>query len=360
LLAQPHYQPKNDPNGYAESWHATVEQQLNKNTTLDIAYVGVSGKHLPTLGDYNEAAPQPSTCQNGSVATCLTVQQRRPLQTFAGIEVAFGGGDSIYHALQVKLEHRYASGLYLLNSFTWEHAIDNASGTLENNNGDSNFLTYRNPNYDRGRSSYDQPLNNTTSLVYDLPFGSGRRFGATANPIVKGILGNWQFTAINTATSGLPVNLTYSAGSYKLGTLSATAFALTAGAASSGALYSQRPNQTGNPLAPSANWVKTGSALNGYLNSATITLPTDPSNPLGSAGRNSSNGPAFSQLDLGIHKSFGLWSDTANLDFRAESFNTLNQVNYQAPDGSRTDGGFGAITSAYPARQLQFAVKLLF
>ena len=365
LLAQPHYEPKNDPTGYAESWHVTVEQQLNHNTVLDIAYVGVSGKHLPVLGDYNEAAPQPSTCQDGATATCLTVQQRRPLQTFAGIEVAFGGGDSIYHALQVKVEHRYASGLYLLNSLTWEHAIDNASGTLENNNGDSNFLTYSNPNYDRGHSGYDQPINDTTSVVYDLPFGRDRRFGSTAGPLLRGIIGNWQFTAIHSATSGLPVNLTYSAGSYTYTTgqaqvLSATAFALTAGAASSGALLAQRANQTGNPQAPRSSWVKTGTSLNGYLNSATVTLPTDPSHPLGSAGRNSARGPGFSELDLGLHKSFGLWTEATKLDFRAEAFNALNQVNYQSPDGSRTDGGFGAITSAYPARQLQFAVKLLF
>ncbi len=120
------------------------------------------------MADYNEALPQPSTCLTNN-STCLTVQQRRPLQTFAGIEIAFGAGDSVYHALQAKLEHRYASGLYLLNSFTWSHAIDNASGTLENNNGDTNFLTYTNPNYDRGRSGYDQPLNDTTSVIYDLP-----------------------------------------------------------------------------------------------------------------------------------------------------------------------------------------------
>jgi hypothetical protein len=360
LLAQPHYEPKNDPTGYAESWHVTVEQQLNHNTVLDVAYVGVSGKHLPTLGDYNEALPQPATCQNGSTATCLTVQQRRPLQTFAGIEINFGAGDSSYNALQVKLEHRYSSGLYLLNSFTWEHAIDNASGTLENNNGDTNFLTYLDPNYDRGKSGYNQPLADTTSLVYDLPYGHGRRFGSSGNRLLQGVLGNWQLTAIHTATSGLPVNLTYSAGGYKLGTLSATAFALTAGAASSGALLSQRANQSGNPESPRANWVKTGTSLTGYLNPATVTLPTDPSHPLGSAGRNSAIAPGFSQLDLGVHKAFRLWSESSKLEFRAESFNTLNQVNYQAPDGTRTDGGFGAITSAYPGRQLQFAAKVVF
>jgi hypothetical protein len=360
LLAQPHYEPANDPNGYAESWHVTVQQQLTRNTLLDIAYVGVSGKHLPTLADYNEANPQAPTCQSANTATCLTVQKRRPIQSFAGIEIAFGAGDSIYHALQVKLEHRYSYGLYLLNSFTWSHAIDNASGTLENNNGDTNFLTYKDPNYDRGRSGYDQPINDTTSLVYDLPYGRGKRFGGNANHIVRGVLGDWQFTAINTATSGLPINITYSAGGYKLGNLASDAFALTAGAASSGTLYAQRPNTIGNPVNPSSKWTKTSSALNGYLNPSTVVLPTDPSQPLGNTGRNSARAPGFSQLDLGLHKAFNLWRDNTKLDFRAEAFNALNQVNYQAPDDTRTDGGYGSITSAYPARQLQFAVKILY
>ena len=336
-----------------------VVSKYSSRRLRNSAYVGVSGKHLPTLADYNEALAQPSSCLTNN-STCLTVQQRRPLQTFAGIEIAFGAGDSIYHALQVKLEHRYASGLYLLNSFTWSHAIDNASGTLENNNGDTNFLTYTNPNYDRSRSGYDQPFNDTTSVIYDLPYGRGRRFGGSANPVMRGILGNWQFTAVNTTTSGLPVNLTYNAGGYKLGNLPSDAFALTAGAASSGTLYAQRPNLTGDPIAPKSKWVKTGSALNGYLNPATVALPTDPSKPLGNAARNATRAPAFSQLDLGLHKGFGIWAEKTKLDFRAEAFNVLNQVNYQAPDGNKSDGGFGAITSAYPARQLQFAVKLLF
>ena len=47
--------------------------------------------------------------------------------------------------------------------------------------------------------------------------------------------------------------------------------------------------------------------------------------------------------------------------FRAEAFNILNKANYQAPDTNISDGaGFGVITTAYPARQLQLALKLLF
>jgi hypothetical protein len=48
------------------------------------------------------------------------------------------------------------------------------------------------------------------------------------------------------------------------------------------------------------------------------------------------------------------------LDFRAEAFNVLNKVNYQAPDGNVSNSTFGSITSAYPARQYQFAAKLIF
>jgi len=363
LMAQPHYEPKNDPTGYAEAWHLTVQQKINQNTVVDIAYVGVATKHTPVLADYNEAAANTTAC-TADPTQCTTVQARRPIQKFAGIEATFAGGNGIYHALQAKLEHRYASGLYLLNSFTFSHGIDNASGTLENNNGDTNFVNFKNPNMDRGRSGYDQPLNDTTTVLYDLPFGKGQRFGGTSNKLVNGVIGDWQFSAIHTATSGLPINITYSAGGYvPSGTnYPSYAFALTAGAASSGTLFSQRPNLSGNPIAPKSQWVKGPTSLTGYLSKTTATLPTDPSQPIGNAPRNAARTPAFSQLDIGLHKEFGLGWEAAKLDFRGEAFNVLNQVNYQAPDSTRTDGGYGTISSGsnYPARQLQLALKLLF
>ena len=71
-------------------------------------------------------------------------------------------------------------------------------------------------------------------------------------------------------------------------------------------------------------------------------------------------GPSFYQTDFGIHKDIGLWSEASKLEFRAEAFNILNKVNYQAPDGNVSNGSFGSITGAYPARQLQLAAKLIF
>jgi len=71
-------------------------QQLNRDTVLDIAYVGVSGKHLPTLGDYNEAAPQPATCQNGWL-------DRKKMEPEVPLAFKHAGADGVlmYFAIEV-------------------------------------------------------------------------------------------------------------------------------------------------------------------------------------------------------------------------------------------------------------------
>ena len=97
-----------------------------------------------------------------------------------------------------------------------------------------------------------------------------------------------------------------------------------------------------------------------YLNRATVTVPTDPSHPWGSAGRNIARGYPFYQFDLGLHKQIALWGETPRLEFRAEAFNLLNQTNFSTPDGNISNSSFGSITSTFPARQLQFAVKVVF
>jgi hypothetical protein len=74
-------------------------------------------------------------------------------------------------------------------------------------------------------------------------------------------------------------------------------------------------------------------------------------------------GKSFYQLDLGLHKQFGLWSDSSNLEFRLEGFNVLNNTNFASPDSNRSDGGnFGAYTASnvYPSRQVQVALRLSF
>ena len=68
----------------------------------------------------------------------------------------------------------------------------------------------------------------------------------------------------------------------------------------------------------------------------------------------------FNQLDIGLHKTFRLWSETSQFDLRGEAFNIFNHVNYQAPNSNRSSGSYGSITGFFPPRQLQVAGKITF
>jgi hypothetical protein len=333
LRAQARYIPANNPTGYIQSWHFTVQRELAKNLVLDVAYVGNRGTHLMILGDYNQARPNGPT-ENSSL------QARRPVGSFANIEIAFGAGYSNYHALQWKLEKRYTAGLTLLNSFTWSKAIDNASGHLEVQNGDSSRANIRDLRNEKGVSGYDQPVNDTLSMVYALPFGRGRHWGSNWIGVVDAIFGGWQTTVINTATSGLPINITYN----PTAQFQVTSIGL-----------SVRPNQVGDLVTPEGQ-----RTTNTYLNRNSIAIPTDPSHPFGNIGRNDVRGYGLFQMDLGLHKDFRLWSESAKLQFRSEAFNLSNQTNFKTPASNISASSYGSITTTYPARQIQFALRLMF
>ena len=348
-LVTSRYIPANNKTGYIQSYFVGVQQQLPGGVVVDMAYVGNKGTHLQILADFNQAA----ICTAALATACpgSTLAARRPVQNFGDIEIASGSGPSNFNSFQMKVEKRYGNGLYLLNSFTWGRAFDESSGHLETSNGDNSRVNFANPRGDYGRSGYDQPLNDTTSILYDLPFGSGRRFGGNAPYVVKALLGGWQLSTINYMTSGLPVNLNYS-----LSTSAGTNVT---------DLYTYRPNIVGSAIAPAANRAKTSTALTGYLvkaptpGAAGVSVPTGGS-PFGNAQRNMVVSPAFFQTDLGLHKAFPLWREGSTFDFRAEAFNVLNKVNYQAPDGNVSNSTFGSITAAFPARQLQLAAKIIF
>lgn len=337
LLAQTRYIPKDISTGYVQSWHVDVQREIAKNTALTVSYVGEHGVHIWVLADLNQAVPN-------AAGAALSLQARRPITTFTGIEESIPAGFLSYNALQTELEHRYSNGIYLLNSFTWSRAIDNASGHLDTPNGDNSRVNLANLSGERGESAYDQPINDTLTVVWDLPYGHGRHFGSSAPTALQTLLGDWQISAINTATSGQPVNLTYS---------ESAAFDVSD-------LLAYRPNVSGNPVSPSSLRIKTSTALTNFLNPSTVSVPTDVTKPYGNAGRNSLRDMSFNQLDFGLHKAFRLWSESSRFDLRGEAFNVLNHVNYMAPDSNRSDGGFGSITSAFPPRQWQVAGKLIF
>jgi hypothetical protein len=358
ISTQARYIPKNLPTGYVQSYHLTVQRQLGPSTTFEASYVGEHGVKLETLADLNQAAPNAvtATCNTSTTAGCLSLQARRPIPTFTTIEETLPAGLLYYNSLQAKVEHRSGHGLYLLDSFTYSRAEDNAAGHLDTPDNDNSRINLANPLGEIGPSAYNQPWNNVLSVVYDLPYGKGRMFGNDAPLALQEVLGGWQLTAIEDTNAGMPVNLSYSPNSFQ----------------QVSPLLVQRPNQIpGNPVLPKSQRIKFNGnqdleVLKGsYFTPAgnPFSIPTV-NQPYGSAGRNSIRFDPFYELDLGLHKNFALYPNGTTFDFRVEAFNLLNQTNYGFPSStySNNSTSFGVVAAAstFPARILQFAGKIIF
>jgi len=221
-------------------------------------------------------------------------------------------------------------------------------------------VNFANPKNDYGPSSYDQPIDNTTSVVYDLPYGRGRHWGHDMHGFMQQALGGWQLTMINTMTSGMPFNITYSSSS----TNGTTGMLFTTD------LATLRPQHIdGTPwVNPRSLFTKASNkaTLQNYLPYTSYALPSyaayGNTSAYGNISRNKFRGFLYFDTDFGLHKQFDVTAERVKLDFRAEMFNALNVTNWMAPDGAVTDGNgsFGSIGSAFPARQVQFAAKVIF
>ncbi|PWU05569.1 MAG: TonB-dependent receptor [Terriglobia bacterium] len=324
---------------YTQSWLVSVQQQLTKNTVLEVAYNGNHSLRLPIIGDYNQAAPN----QPGQT---LGVQARRPIQSFGPITWLDPAGSNNYNGLSARLEHRFSAGLYFLNSFTWSKALGDSEQALESFPGYSvaNPQNIHNLAAEKAPTSFDVTFVNVTSVVYELPVGKGRKFGARWNPVVDTVLGGWELNAINTANTGNPINVFYAPSAANDVT------GLTQDWRGQAFL---RPNVSGSGIDQSK-----AAMINTYFAGYTFTTPAA-SAPFGSLGRNAFRAPGLVQWDLGVNKRFRITERFA-LQFRSEFFNVLNHTNFGLPNQTSTSAAFGTIRTTYPARQVQFALKLVF
>jgi hypothetical protein len=343
------YIPKNTRDSYVESYFLSVQRSLFKNSLIDIAYVGNKGLKLQGFINANQLNPAVGFAQ-----------ANRPFPNFSDITEALNEFVSNYNSLQVRYEQRFAGGLTALNSFTYANALDNASASLEGNTpAPQNGLNLRG---DYGQSDYNLPVADTLSLVYELPFGHGRRFLASTNGFVDSALGGWQVSLINTMQAGTPFNVTYSPGA-------ANQVSPTISNSFRGAnIY--RPNL--NPgVNPRLSTQVAGTGYIQYLNPAAFSLPATTvggvtQSPFGNLARNAFRNPAFYQTDLALNKKFTTPVEGLKVEFRTEFYNILNHTNLYLPSGalSGTTGGNatggGLITSTFEPRIIQFGLKILY
>ncbi len=337
LTALISYIPSDYHSSAVQSWHLSLQREFGRGMLLDVAYIGNKADDLLIVGNYNQA-----TLNNA--AGSIPLAARRPIPAFGDISYVFNGGKSRYRALQTKFEWRMGQNLTLLSSLTLSEAKDNAAASLDNQNGNSPApQDVRNLAADFGLSGYHQPYNTTTSFVWALPFGHGQRWGHQWPAALNAIAGGWSVSGINTVTPGEMVTFTYTP---------AAAFAVSGIANDFSGANSYRPNITCDPYTPAAQ-----RGITSWFNPACVSIPAG-DQLFGNAPRNNVRGPKFWSVDLAAVKQLAL-SGQARLELRLEAFNLLNRVNFTAPNGNRSSGAFGTITSTYDPRQMQLGVKVL-
>jgi Carboxypeptidase regulatory-like domain/TonB-dependent Receptor Plug Domain/TonB dependent receptor len=362
------YIPKNTKDSYVESYFISVQRTLAKNTLLDIAYVGNHGVKLQGFLNANQKNP--------------SLGFARPYGNWpSDITAALNEFYSNFNSLQVKYEQQFVGGLTLLNTFTWEHSLDNASASLEGNT--PSPQDGNNPRADYSQSDYNLPLANITSLVYELPFGRGRRFAGSTNGFVDSVIGGWQVSAINTMQAGTPFNITY-------GPNGAQAVSPQISATYRGA-NEYRPNYVpGQKITQGRSSRAANTGYVNYINFNAFVLPPirdvagNVLSPFGNASRNPGRTPAFYQTDLALNKKFSTPVESLKVEFRTEFYNIFNHTNLYLPGGiSGTQGtttatvgtggvvapgsivggnltGGGQITSTFEPRIIQFGLKVIY
>jgi len=316
------YQPTANLTPSMQQWNFTVERQLVSSLVLRAAYVGSHGNHLNLNIDENVAVPGPGA-----------VPPRRPYPSYGVLSSWEARGFSNYDGLQLSAEKRYGAGLSFLAAYTWSKSLDLGSGG-NSSTGESriNIQDPRNVAANYGFSNFDYRHRFTLSMVYEPPFGHGRKFMSNANRFEDALFGGWQMTSIVTAQAGAPFSVQLSNPTATTGTFT-------------------RPNRVCNGNLPTdkqsiGEWYD----LTCFVNPPLYTF--------GNTGRNVLIGPGLFTWDLGGDKDFRM-TERFGLQFRAEFFNVLNRANFGLPSGSIGSAAAGTITSVLTnARQIQFALRL--
>jgi hypothetical protein len=322
---------------YIEQYALNIQRQLDRSTALEIGYLGSQGRQLERFA-YLANQPLPGT---------TPVAQRWPFPEFGLLQGVVNGENASYNSLSVKVTRNLANGLSFLTGYTFSKAIDDSSGirTLG-----SDPLFPQNSyclSCDKGLSIFDQRQRFVTSILYELPFGKGRKFfnGGFADKVI----GGWQLNSIITVASGFP--LTVVPGSDRSQTTTGY----------------DRTNATG--VSPSLGNPTTGE----WFNIQAFAL--QPLGTYGNAGRDVVTGPGIVDLDGSTFKNF-YFTEKRYLQLRVEVFNLLNHPNFGDPGLTLQNnslnasgvpipgtGSFGTITSTRAGidmREWQFSLKLIF
>ena len=363
-------------NPYVQQWSFSVQRELAKDTTLEANYVGNKGTHLLNRVNIGQGPPpaDPAACDpltggSPSAADC-SFASRKPYANFnsiLGFLDSEYNGYSSYNAGNLKLEHR-SNSMALLTVYTWSKSLDDKSAAagVGSTNSFAGHMDELNPRLDYGRSDFDVDHRLVTSMVYQLPFGRGKRFGGGISRGLDLALGGWQVTTIATFQRGFPFSIL--CGSNLLVLTTFTNRCNEIGNSSPSGFHKDIKHWFNNTISTDPTPAAKASCAAANLTGVAFCQPLN--GQFGNSGRDILRGPGINNWDLGLGKDFK-FTERVSFQFRAEAFNVFNHAQYGfdpftstgigAPVGDNPNNpGFGAVQAARPGRILQFGAKLIF
>ena len=192
----------------SNQWNLSVQRQLGSTTTLQLAYVGQRTTHLMVPMPYFQSQLLP----DGTVApTAFFAGNPTLVSSIGQVSGTASNGNQTYHALQAVMQKRLSDGLQYSLAYTYSKCMSDAIGYYGAGGQSGSQSAYWQNVYDAaaewGPCFYDVTHVFTGNVVYDVPFGRGRRFGKDLNRAVNLVAGDWQVSAIASFHGGFPLTI---------------------------------------------------------------------------------------------------------------------------------------------------------
>jgi len=326
---------------YMQDWNADLQYEVQPNWMIDLAYVGTKGTHLAGTRNINQEDP---------------FTQATPYPEFGSILEVEPRANSIYNALQFRSEKRVREGLAFLAAYTWSRSIDDDSAVFSGSVGQGIPQDPYDFRSDRALSDFQVEHRFSLSYLYDLPFGTGRKWFNTPG-VINRVFGSWQTAGIATMQTGSPYTVNLEPSGPAMTSL--TAFA-----------YPYRPDLVGDPNKAGPVAANPGCSApaqirtpDSWFNPCAFASPLNPL--LGTAGRNTLIGPGLNNLDFSMLKEIPFRHEGRRLELRFEFFNVFNIPHFDIPGSTFGTPELSEVQSANkygarPPRQLQLGLKYIF
>jgi hypothetical protein len=345
-----------------EAWTLSVQQQLQRNLTLEVNYSATAAHHLPTYNqDINRFAGDLIT-NNG------TLTRLNP--NFGSILYATSDGNSIGNYGSATVTRRFSHGVAFRGIYTFGKALDTLSTSASLDSGAITSTNQNGPiitNYDlagqRGRSDFDIRQQFAADGTWEVPSHYDTAWE-------RNLLGGWQFSGIWIAQTGLPFSVYTSAGfaaicSGGVATVNGGCPTGSTIIGNSGGDYNADGTNWDVPDVPSFGPHLSGQGKQKFLNGlfSASAFPAPALGVQGTLGRNTYDNEGYNNVDFTVAKIFSapwFFGERLRLEARGEFYNLFNRSNLTGVQGDLSQGNFGKATSQLNARYIQLHLRAIF